>query len=592
MQDAFREVFQSRLQARLNSRESASRAAAAPSRVGNSRTLGSRGGLGAGSSAAAGSSPGESRPLAAARGKNTQGLERRTKARPESPTSVATPAADQSQAGSQAKPNQTGSTAAGPPQALRDFMAFLESQPGGSLKIPREQAPAVAAFLASAGLPQAEVDRLLSASGSQELTLTAADLNAAWQQAQGQGQSAAGGAAAGLNQTQAASNQAQAGANQNQEAQDILQSQDYRALWERLSLPQSLLPTLRLALARLGGSPQVLAQLEEEGQGGRGIPLTRVWQILQNVKDGQGLNETANQSGTASGANPSPAALSGQQPVTGAEMEEWRQMLLQAGLPGEVVEKLLGRVSPGNQEQLKTTLLALAPAEDSPAGVTDPKPLYLPANLRMRPFFWQSQSNGDQPQAEGNSAGEKGNSAAAQFIALTPPSSPGETLALPTFAAQIQGLTQGLGEAGAPLGDAAPVWRPLTPEVQESLWTQLRSGVASNLSQGDSQVTISLNPPELGQIQLSLHLSGQELAVTAVATRPEVAALANLGVPQLLQALAQQGMVLTQFQVRVQDQPAGQIPPVAAGARQKGSEPGGNLSTSSRRRSGEVDRFV
>jgi flagellar hook-length control protein FliK len=116
--------------------------------------------------------------------------------------------------------------------------------------------------------------------------------------------------------------------------------------------------------------------------------------------------------------------------------------------------------------------------------------------------------------------------------------------------------------------------------------------MTANLSQGENQVTISLNPPELGHIQLSLNLSGQELAVTAVATRPEVAALANLGVPQLIQALAQQGLVLTQFQVRLQDQPTGQIAPVVAGARQKGSEPGGNLSTSSRRRSGEVDRFV
>ncbi len=71
-----------------------------------------------------------------------------------------------------------------------------------------------------------------------------------------------------------------------------------------------------------------------------------------------------------------------------------------------------------------------------------------------------------------------------------------------------------------------------------------------------------------------------------------MAELATLGVQQLLQALAQQGLVLTQFQVRLQDQPARQLTPSLAGAREKGSEPGERFPASSRRRSGEVDRFV
>jgi flagellar hook-length control protein FliK len=128
--------------------------------------------------------------------------------------------------------------------------------------------------------------------------------------------------------------------------------------------------------------------------------------------------------------------------------------------------------------------------------------------------------------------------------------------------------------------------------MRESLWSQVQSGVLTNLGQGESQVTLNLNPPELGQIQLTLHLSGQELAVTALATRPEVAEVANLGVQQLLQALAQQGLVLTQFQVRLQDQPERLLTPALAGVREKGSETGGNPSASSRRRVREVDRFV
>jgi len=356
-----------------------------------------------------------------------------------------------------------------------------------------------------------------------------------------------------------------------------------------------MLPTLRLALARLGGSPEVLAQLDNASQGSQGIPLSRVWQILQNLQNGQGLSDNGAQSGATAQANSSQSAEVGQQPVTGTEMADWRQMLLQAGLPAEAVDQMLGKGAPGSQEQLKIKLLALAPTEQGPPVLDNPKPLYLPGNLRMRPFFWQSQTGGEQPQEEaqlnGNGAEAKGQDPASQLAALAT-ASPGETLAMPAFASQLQGLTQGVPDPGSVSGETGPVYRPFSPEIQESLWTQLQSGITSNLRQGENKVTISLNPPDMGQIQISLQLNGQELAVTAMATRPEVAAMANLQMPQLIQALAQQGIVLTQFQVHVQDQPAGQIAPVAAGPRAKGGEPGGSSSTSSLRRSGEVDRFV
>ena len=82
------------------------------------------------------------------------------------------------------------------------------------------------------------------------------------------------------------------------------------------------------------------------------------------------------------------------------------------------------------------------------------------------------------------------------------------------------------------------------------------------------------------------------MAITAVATRPEVAELATMGVQQLLQALATQGLILTQFQVRLQDQPPRPPSFVFAGNRDKGSETGERFIAPSRRRAGEVDRFV
>jgi flagellar hook-length control protein FliK len=460
-------------------------------------------------------------------------------------------------------------------------MAFLQSLPGGSLKISPEQAPAVASYLQSAGLPKEEIDQLLAASSSQEISLNAGDLQAAWQRAQEQG---AASAAASGQSTPLAS------ANQPQEAPEIQQTPGYRALWERLTLPQNMLPTLRLAMARLGASPEVLAQLEEKGQG-QGVSLTKVWQVLQNVKDSLTPSGAGDPSGAALTADASQSAVLGARPVTGAEMEEWRQVLLKAGLQPEVVEKLLGQKSPGTQEELKTSLLAAAPAEEPPPILAEPKPLYHPQNLQMRPFFWQSQHGGDQPQLNGDGSGAKGQSASAQAATPAPASATGENFALSTFPAELQGITL-RGGGTAPLSDTGATWRLMSPEVRESLWTQLQSGVTSNLSQGENQVTLNLNPPQLGQIQLTLNLSGQELAVTAVASRPEAAELASLGMPQLVQALAQQGLVLTQFQVHVQDQSERPVSPILAGDREKGGENGRNSTTSSRRRSGEVDRFV
>jgi hypothetical protein len=180
-----------------------------------------------------------------------------------------------------------------------------------------------------------------------------------------------------------------------------------------------------------------------------------------------------------------------------------------------------------------------------------------------------------------------------QSAAPLPTGVPEEGVGLLAFFSDLQMLDQKFAGPGAPLREAAAPWLPLTPETRESLWGQLQAGIISNLNPGESQVSLSLNPPELGQIQLTLRLSGQELAVTAVATRPEVAELASQGVQHLLQALAQQGLVLANFQVLLHDQAPAPATPVFAGTKENNE---GNSEkkypSPSRRPSQEVDRFV
>jgi hypothetical protein len=580
VRDDFRDVFQGRLVARLASRNRVVKGA--DSRLGPGKGMINRVQPKKEAlrfQATSGSS--DPHQVSGAKERNRRDEAHRTRKQAESQAAIPGLAADHRQSVSSSGQNNQGAASASPPPALQDLMTFLQSQPNGALKIPPEQVPAVAAYLVAAGLPHEEVEGLLSSRGFSEQGLSAADLQAAWQRTQGQGASAET-----LAEPKPRPQQSLAGLNLSPEAQEMLQTPDYRAHWQRLTVSEDMLPILRLALARLGSSPQALARLEEEAQG-HGLPLSRVWQILQQGQN-RGIVPAANEPSPPSpGENPSPAAMLAARPVTAEEVAEWRQLLLKAGLQPEMVEKMLGQASPATQGDLKATLLALAPPEEPATVLSEPKPLYLPENLRQSPFFQPDQTDGGQSHRFGQGSGDQQPGAAANLA-----SDLAEAFGLPAFSTELSSFTPLGTGLGAPLSAAGPLWNPIAPEVRGSLWSQLQSAIFSNLQPGESRVSLNLNPPEMGHIQLNLHLSGQELAVTAVASRPDVAELATQGVQQLLQALAQQGLVLTQFQVRLQDHPQGLTAAAQAGGREKPGESGERFPAANRRRRGEVDRFV
>lgn len=582
-QDDFREVFQSRVLGRLTSRDRMAPAANSIGGPGKSRLTSRPQAKPLDSWFQAVSGSDNLRRMAGARETNRRDETRQARKQGEFQATVPGVAADVGQRAEDLRPGQAGANIAGPPQPLQDLIAFLQSLPNGSLKVAPEQIPAVANYLLSAGLPREEVEGLLWSPDFAEKGLNAADLQAAWQRTQGQAASAE--TAAQFSAEPGAA--VQPGLNLPPKAQEMVQASDYRAKWGRATVPESALPALRLALARLGCSPQDLVRLEEEAQG-QGLSLSRVWQTIQQAGNRVSQPEVRGQNRPFDGGNPSPSAMLGERQITAAEVAEWRQLLVKAGLEPEVVDKMLGQAHPATQGDLKTTLLALAPPEE-PVALSDPKPLYLPENLRLRPFFPKGQANGDQTHLHSQGNGEQQFGFAARWAA-----NPGEAFPLPALTGELPMFNPNLSGAGA-LSSTGPRWNPVAPEVRESLWSQLQSGIISNLQPGENQVSLRLNPPEMGQIQLTLNLSGQELAVTAVASRPEIAELAAQGVQQLLQALAQQGLVLTQFQVRLQDQPQGLTALAQAGGKEKSGESGesgAKFSASTRRRSGEVDRFV
>jgi flagellar hook-length control protein FliK len=112
------------------------------------------------------------------------------------------------------------------------------------------------------------------------------------------------------------------------------------------------------------------------------------------------------------------------------------------------------------------------------------------------------------------------------------------------------------GAAGVPGEGSQGVHALLTPEARESLWSQVQTGVLGHLRPGENQVTLTLSPPEMGKLHLTLNLKGETVQVTAVASHQAVAEAGAAGMQQLAEALNQQGLTLTQFQFQHQDEAA------------------------------------
>ncbi|MEW6387362.1 MAG: flagellar hook-length control protein FliK [Thermodesulfobacteriota bacterium] len=429
------------------------------------------------------------------------------------------------------------------PPGLRQLLSFLEQTP---LKVSPEGQAEIAALLINSGLPQKQVEQLLNSPGVQQNGLTAEDLKSCWlKTVQGTQSEGPANAARQLGQN----------VPQDSKLSRLTSDPGYQRQWSRLTVPAGAWGQLRLELQRLGVQPEVLAAVEEQAST-NGLPLTQVWEMIrQSQGAGQGADQAqAQPQAKADGSVTVPPFFQG----AAQELEGWRQILVQAGLNPQVAQALLGSQEPGNTETLKERLLQVAPATPAPQALDGPKPLYLPDNLRLKVLALEEKTPSDQ-----QPAGEKGQSQANLNMAtggktpnLTPP---------PTLGAETQEVSLPPLPGGSPVSFHVPAtagtsnpftespYAFLSPEVRQAMWSQLQEGILSNLTPGETQVKLSLQPPELGHVLLTLNVKGDFVEVTAATSRPEVAQLAQAEVQQLVQSLSQQGLILTQFHVQVQD---------------------------------------
>ncbi len=418
------------------------------------------------------------------------------------------------------------------PPVLKALNDLINQQPGQTLKLTPERLQQVQAFLQKAGIPPEQVETLLNASQVQEQGLTASEVQATWQKS--------------LKTT--VKQALTASGSQLTVAQDLASQPDYQSQWQNLTIPAQSLGDLRQALQKLGVPPDALKDLNAQNFPD-GVPVTQVWQLIQ-------------QSGKS--AYKSAPLLDG-----GADLAKWRQLLTQAGMDPEVVQKLTSGPSPTNQADLRAALEQLSP-QPTPQGEEGAKPLYLPQGVRVQKVPLSPQN--DAGQGHGQGSGNLGQNlesqvqAQAQAASMTATANPNNGAAdmqsffafLSSHASQQTGQAATWEVAGGQTTAAVPY---LTPEVKEALWAQVQSGVLGNLRPGENQVTLTLNPPTLGRLDLTLNLKGQAVEITAITPHAAVAEAGNSGVQQLAQALGQQGLILTQFQFHHQDEAAqGQQP--------------------------------
>ena len=412
------------------------------------------------------------------------------------------------------------------PKALKGLMSFLNQQPGQTLKVPADRLPEVERFLLKAGIAPEQVERLLNSPSFQEQGLTAGGVQSAWQ-----------------NSIQSSLQQAQTSMGLGPSVSDLTSRSDYREMWDNLTLPPESLADLRLELQQLGVAPEAVAKLNEQNFP-QGVPLRQVWQLIQ---------QSSKISAAVAGGNTpasSPLLLNGQEDVA-----KWRQFLVKAGMDPELAQTLVSGSSPANREELRTGLLKMAPPDLQLQGQETPKPLYLPQSVRVRAVpLWQQQSDMGQG---GNS--ESGNwtqnfsfSSQPQEVNLAGVPDLNNFLALLTGSTNINTEQFATPEvSGSPTSTVNGL---LTPEARAALWSQVQTGIMGNLRPGANQVTLTLNPPDMGKLHLSLNVRGDMVEVSAIASHAAVAEAGSAGVQQLAQALTQQGLTLTQFQFHHQDE--------------------------------------
>jgi flagellar hook-length control protein FliK len=123
-------------------------------------------------------------------------------------------------------------------------------------------------------------------------------------------------------------------------------------------------------------------------------------------------------------------------------------------------------------------------------------------------------------------------------------SNPGNSGSTPAFATA-------LAATGAANGTAAPTPPPaITSTINSPNWTQDFGSRVVWLAKNDQQVAqININPPQLGPIQITIYINGDQTSAAFASPHPEVRQAIQDSLPQLREMFSNAGISLGQANV-------------------------------------------
>jgi flagellar hook-length control protein FliK len=90
-------------------------------------------------------------------------------------------------------------------------------------------------------------------------------------------------------------------------------------------------------------------------------------------------------------------------------------------------------------------------------------------------------------------------------------------------------------------------------DVSASIREQITQSVQSAAQQGARQITIQLNPPELGRVSIKFSEKGAELSGQLEVTNPQTRAEIRQAIPEILRTLEQSGISIKRIDVSLSD---------------------------------------
>jgi flagellar hook-length control protein FliK len=200
----------------------------------------------------------------------------------------------------------------------------------------------------------------------------------------------------------------------------------------------------------------------------------------------------------------------------------------------------------------------IIPKEQSPAQGPKQVPA-TPTNPQAGAQTTAEQSQADSPKSPVQ--GDKGSSR----------SSPMENILLPAHKDDLQGIQKGqdvrleLSTVSSDLSTTAESRvltkaaatpapeNPMAKNGSQDLTEQLGSAMQASLDRHDKQLTVRLQPPELGSVVVRFEEQGQQIKATLEVSRAETGKDIEQALPQVLKNLQEAGLQIRKFDVVVSD---------------------------------------